>query len=396
MSRIIFAWEAGDGLGHIVPHIPLIRALQVSGHDIIFITKNFSKTVMILDTLGVKCFQAPLRSEPIHNAIKFPCTYAQILHNIGFDTPRMLLGMVTGWMDLLKELRPSLVILDHAPSALMACRILRCRALMIGSGFVIPPPVSPYPNLRAWNQIAPSVLEQDETQVLRVINRVLKHFNFRKLEALADLFDGIPVCLATYPELDPYKEWRKNAQYYGVGINGYGVMPQWPTHPGVKVFAYLKPSPFAMQILKFLSKIKCSAVVYVGEKYRYFAERFATSAMHFASQPVNLFNVASKSDVAILNGTHNSVAEMLICGIPILNHPLYLEQLITAKKVKSLCFGELIHNNHENFENFMNGLFFDNFRKFKKTVKQFSECHHYCADEYRIERIINLLHESVS
>lgn len=346
MSRIVFAWEAGSGLGHILPHLSLIRALQSSGHEVVFIARDLGRSIGFLSPLGVKCFQAPLRFEPIHGMVQVPCTYAHILHNMGFDCPHLLWGMTQGWRTLLKEIRPSLVILDHAPTALLACRTIGIKALLTGTGFVIPPIVSPFPNLRSRAHKDLAELENDESRILHVVNRVLKHFKYKALETLCELFAGIPTCLTSFPELDPYSAEREETRYYGVSTDGYGDAPQWPGHDGFKIFAYLKPSPLLPSLLGAISQQQFTSLVYIGQKNQHFAKMYTSPKLRFVPRPLNLANIGTQADAVVLNGTHNTTAQMLLAGKPIINHPLYLEQEITANSVKSLGAGEVYREKH--------------------------------------------------
>src|SRR5208337_1246155 len=97
-------------------------------------------------TCGAACFQAPLKTWRTVSLAKTPLTYAHVLHNIGFDDPRPLAGLMEGWRSLFMAIRPDFVVFEHSPTALLAARGLAVRKMLIGTGFTIPPPVYPFPN----------------------------------------------------------------------------------------------------------------------------------------------------------------------------------------------------------------------------------------------------------
>ena len=100
MARIVFAWELGEGMGHVVPYVPLLKALRSKGHELFFALRDLSLAPLIKGTCEAVCFQAPLKTWRTTNTIKTPLTYAHILHNIAFDDPRTLAGLIEGWRSL--------------------------------------------------------------------------------------------------------------------------------------------------------------------------------------------------------------------------------------------------------------------------------------------------------
>ena len=42
MARIVFAWELGEGMGHVVPYVPLLKALRSKGHRLLFALRDLS------------------------------------------------------------------------------------------------------------------------------------------------------------------------------------------------------------------------------------------------------------------------------------------------------------------------------------------------------------------
>ena len=39
--RVVFTWDLGEGMGHMVPYLPLVRCLRGMGGQLIFVKSNF-------------------------------------------------------------------------------------------------------------------------------------------------------------------------------------------------------------------------------------------------------------------------------------------------------------------------------------------------------------------
>jgi hypothetical protein len=83
-------------MGHVMPYLPIVKALHTKGHEVIFILRDLSQANLISEICQTTSFQAPIKISPVINPIKEPLTYAHILHNIGFNDLGVLNGMVEG------------------------------------------------------------------------------------------------------------------------------------------------------------------------------------------------------------------------------------------------------------------------------------------------------------
>jgi hypothetical protein len=338
MGKVVFAWEMGEGMGHIVPYLPLFESLQEQGHEVVLILKNLTHVESLIKKYQVTCLQAPLRANPIAKPIRVPCTYTHILHNNGFSDLESLAGMVKRWRALFDMLKPSLAIFDHSPSAVLASRGYDFKKIHMGTGFTIPPDVYPLPNLRTWLKLKPERLLREEDYVLGVMNRVLARFKAPPLARIGGLFSQGDRVLMTYEELDPYGP-RPNEDYWGTWTTSIGEEPMWPDVPGKRIFAYLKPFPALPSLLALLNESKMPTLAYIPGLSRRMREKYASPALCFVDRPLNMERVAAECDLGILNGTHTTTANLLMAGKPTLHFPLYLEQHLTAQKVEELGAG---------------------------------------------------------
>jgi hypothetical protein len=338
LARIVFTWELGEGMGHIVPYISLIRTLLARDHELFFILRDLRHAQSLMGMQKITCFQAPMKTWQSANQIKSPLTYAHILHNIGFDNPAFLSGLIGGWQTLFNTIKPDCVIFEHSPTALLAARAYTFKKILLGTGFVIPPAVYPLPNLRFWLRPDSEALRSSEDRTLQTANVALGRFGLAPLKHIADLFTGVENILTTFKELDPYID-RINGKYYGVWTNPIGEAPEWPQWKGLKVFAYLKPFPAMLALLVMLEKLKLPAIIYIENLGRKLKDKFHSPTMKFVDRPQNIKKIAEQCDFAILNATHNTTADFLLAGKPALHLPLYLEQTLTARKIEELGAG---------------------------------------------------------
>ena len=152
MSRILFAWELGGGYGHTSRFLPIGLKLRDRNHEVIFVLKDLSHAEMILGRHGFSFLQAPIWLPKMTGLSNPPLNYPEILLRFGFHNKETLASMVKAWRQLFALVRPDLLILDHAPTALLASYGGKIPRTIIGSGFSSPPRITPMPNMRAWQK----------------------------------------------------------------------------------------------------------------------------------------------------------------------------------------------------------------------------------------------------
>lgn len=335
MAKIVFTWELGGGIGHIVPYLALVDALYANGHDVIFIVRDLRQVQLVSRRYKATCFQAPIKTWTSIKPVKTICTYAHILHNIGFDNLESLMNLVQGWQALFNATNPDLVIFEHSPTALFAARGCTFKKMLIGTGFVIPPQIYPLPNIRFWLNADPEALRGDEDCTLEIMNNVLGEFGVEPLDRIADLFSTVPYALGTFKELDPYGE-RDNDRYYGTWMSAIGEEPLWPEGQGKKAFVYVKPFPTLPALLSILHRLKIPSIVYVERIGQKLKEQVYSSMLRFVDTPQDMRKIAVQCDIAILNANLNTSAQILLAGKPALHLPLYLEQSLTAHAIERI------------------------------------------------------------
>lgn len=336
--HLLYAWELGAGLGHFGAFLPLARALRGRGHRVHWAVASGTSAARLLDPEGFAWLQAPVCPE--RHRPGPPLSYADILLRFGYANPSDLLGLTVAWRELMKLTGARAVLADHAPTALLAARTLDLPGVLHSSGFCVPPPQAPAPNMRPWMTVPAEALLDIERTTLASINAVLAHFDQPPLAAVAQLFAVAEDTLLGFPELDHY-EHRGPARYWGnLPDAGVGDPPAWPDLPGKRIFAYLRSETrhheAALQVLHNLGQ---PTVVFFPGLGKALRSRFAAPHLVFAAAPVDLARAGQEADAAITYASLSTTTRFLLAGKPVLLLPSQLEQFLMARRVEQMGAG---------------------------------------------------------
>ncbi|NOT11222.1 MAG: hypothetical protein HOP23_05220 [Methylococcaceae bacterium] len=338
MSKFVFAWELGAGYGHIDGFLPIAKILQRRGHEVTWVLKDLLYAPLLFTTYSFSYFQAPICWPISHTAPAM--NYAGILQNIGFNDKFGLLARTQAWKTLFEYLNPDLILLDHAPTALLAARSLHYPRALFGGSFFSPPRTRPMPSIRPWLNIAEKTLLNTENEVVTIANSVLTQIGGPTLDTLADLFDIEENFLCTYSELDHYSN-RDNAIYWGSNFNDAdGVEPVWPPGDKKRIFVYLKNDYAGLEtLLNQLRSSSYSVLAHIPGINPAFIQKFSNVNLHISPYPVKLSGIGETCDAVICHAGAGTAAAMLLKGKPLMMLPMQVEQLLLAKKIALLGAG---------------------------------------------------------
>lgn len=331
MARILMAWELGAGYGHLAPLLSLARPLKAQGHTIMFAARDLNGAETVLGGSGIPYFQAPANFTPRRGNMH---SYAEILAGTAFNETDELTGRARAWRGLYALLKPDILVCDHSPTALLAARGLPIHCVATGNGFVLPPDVTPLPELRTWDPIKPAELQGHEAVALERANAVLERLAAPRLMRLSELVGTVHQALFTLKELDNYAELRRDPDYWGVPPGPGGTAPHWPEGEGKRVFFYGQPFDSIAEVLREIAKGGHRLLAYVP---RLPVETRATlqgERVHFADALMDMAALARECDCAVMTNGHGTTASTLLAGKPVLLLPQHLEMLLIAKAVE--------------------------------------------------------------
>lgn len=336
MALILFAWELGGDYGHLSRLLPVARELEARGHITVFAVRDLMGAEALLAPHGIRAFQAPLWLGQLTN-LPDPIAYPEMLMRFGFLNARALTGICRAWRNLVALLRPDLLVLDHAPTALLATRGLGLARLNFGDGFCIPPHQRPMPHFRWWQRENMLRLNDSEQHVMATANEVLRTLDAPPLVGLADLMDCEDCLFCTFAELDHYPE-RGARDYIGPIFSlGQGAEVAWPQAAGPKVFAYLKAGYAGLEnILAGLHASQASVLAHISGAARKTLLTYSSARMLLSPVPLDMEQVRTSCDLALCHGGGGTTAAMLLAGKPLMLFPMHMEQTMTARRLATI------------------------------------------------------------
>lgn len=344
MARVLCVWELGANLGHLSRLLALAERLRSRRHEVVFAVRDVNAAAPMLREHRFPFVASPNLSRRTQASSRVPRNHSMILEAAGFCDPKELLAAVGAWRSLFALLKPSAILLDHAPIALFAARGTEIPRLLVGSGFSVPPRQHPFPDLRPWAPTPFAELKAADQRVLEVVNAVCGELGLSPLDQLHELFDTEENFLCTFPELDHYRERESGGRYFGpISLSDGLGAPAWPSARGPRVIAYLRPSLRNFDtVLSQLASSGASVVAYVPGLSHETIRRIGSSTMHFARSPLDLAAASNAANLGVTYAGPGATTHLLLGGVPVLMFPQHLEQYLLARRVAELGAGVIV------------------------------------------------------
>lgn len=334
MKKVLFAWELGAGLGHIIHIRSLARHFLAMECEVFVALRDLTHAGNVFSGMKIKFLQAPFKSGHRAHPIMTPLSFSQLLNNNGFSSATELEELVRPWQTLYELVRPDILLLDNCPIALVAARGLDCLKVTIGVGFSSPPPGEPFGVFTESTPVQQQQMLEDDKHILDNTNRVLETINSDTLVSLDQLFyQNIETCFLSLPEFDHFCA-REKSLYYGPVLSKSGAKPKWPRKSGKKVYVYMKPFANIVQLFKLFSKFHFSFIVYTNDVPTDVLNLCVAPNITFLTEPLDLSLVCKQADLAIVNAGHTTLCQFVLAGVPVLMVPLQMEQQMLAVRMR--------------------------------------------------------------
>ncbi len=337
MKTVLFAWELGRGLGHLMNMRRIAQRLAPHGVRTIAAVEDPSSADPLRNGIDeiVGAPRWPLHSRPAaQRPALSSATLNDILSGAGLADGAAVERLLDAWDELFQSARPDLVIADFAPLAAMAARG-RIPLVLIGNGYTLPPEEMPrFPLLH--RQARP---EWDEERTLTVINSAARRRGRATLERLPQLFSGDACHVQSFPLLDPYDTQRTGA------LDGpiFERMPASRAAEASSIFVYLSsgyaPHPSIFGALEpFVGRLRMHAPKAPVEKL----DDLRRAGAQIDPEALPLAELLPATRLLVHNGGSGVAAEALVAGVPQLVLTAQIEQDLNGEALRSAGVGNLV------------------------------------------------------
>jgi hypothetical protein len=333
--KILYAWEWGTASGHLRRFVPLASRLKDAGHEVTIVAKELHKLPSLFLFGSYPWVQSP-DSGRARDPITSPRTFAEVAHNLGLDAKDRIAAVFGAWHEILRQHRPDLVICDFGVAASWVAAAMGIQTVRIGTGYSCPPTnaesIEFLPGPTSTSSMAEMVLAQVA---------IAMQFLGLKHQPLWNevLLPPERTLLASVPMLDPYHQNRLSDEYSGTWDHDGQLAPPWRGQGKYRALAYLKPFSSLPQLLAALHTLGVETVLYGDGIPDDLIRPVRNPQLIISEVPLSLSHLSQACDFVLCNGNHGTTAKSLAQGIPVYAIPLFLEQRVTAERVKSEGWG---------------------------------------------------------
>lgn len=333
-KTILFAWELGEGLGHLPPLKAIAAAAKAEGARPVFALRDAVLTRAALAELDAQILPAPFWPTP-QPPPTASGTYADILVANGFTAASNVKALVGAWNEIIDAAKPDLVVCEHAPDAALAA-FGRIPVAMVGNGFVVPPADG-----AEFPAYEPGRGEpQRQRPVLTLIQEAMRELGRAVPATITEPFRGAFRGVYTLPPLDTYRRVRREAVLGPIEP----VPPLSPLPPGRKLFAYSA----ADYVL--INEVTQALMDLGPQASAYFRGSLGARAAVIRSRGVQVFDTAPaladvlpEASVVFSHGGTGFTYAALAAGRPHILNPRHFEAHSTAKALEELGAGIALH-----------------------------------------------------
>lgn len=323
MARILLGWELGAGNGHISRLLELAAILAARGHEPLFAPQQIGPFSALWPT-----WQAPVWPrllEPLFRRYpRRPATMGDNLAYLGLDDSEAMAGMIMAWDRVILDTRPDAVIAEYAPMLQVAAKG-RVPTLAFGTGFTLPPSQMPhFPSLFGKSAVV------SEHSLLSALNTSLRRTNRKTLMALPEIFAADHSLVATFEELDPYRQWRCEP------VAAPAICGPVPlaAGKGEELFVYFngksdRPNAFWQALVDSRLSVRVYDTILNDDD----VTMLEGVGICVVRTPVRFEEIVARSRLLLSHGGLGFVSSGLLAGLPQIIIPFDGEKLLTANAV---------------------------------------------------------------
>lgn len=324
MSRILLAWEYGQGFGHVQRLLPIAEAMRSRGHDCVFAVPDVVAAYAVLTPRGFPFVPAARKFKP-NKTSSSQTTPAEIIGDAGFDNIPYLRPNLAAWDGILALARPELIVADLAPTICLASRGMAIPVAVVGNHTSVPTPEEGATEL-------PSAIRE-------AVDAVQKERGRPGVSTYADIFNASAAFVTTLPELD--KRSGSRPAQDRCGPLGRLPPPARQT-PSVHYFAYLSYSDSTDAILKGLVLSKLRGSVMLRDARPDTVDGLRAEGLTIYTSLQELSAELPEAAMLLHHGGPGTMAVGMAVGRPQLLFPNYREQVDYAIAARDLAAARIM------------------------------------------------------
>lgn len=332
-KQIILAWELGAGMGHTSRLRPLAERFAASGAGVecLAIREQDAAKHLPCPVEQAPWLKSPKREGPIWGG-----HLADTLAMLGWAQTEHLLESVRRWREVLQAKQPDMLVMDSAPTAMLASLGLPMKRVWLANHWSTPPRISPIPDLQAQLTGNARPIPDTEPAVVDAINRCMTDHGQPPIAHLCGLFDRAEASpMLSIPEIDPHGP-RPETEYLGVWGSQPGPSLPWPPcehgpdTPGI--FAYLKPFTHRAATLKLLAQTGLPVQAFTPQINDQESEAARGGAVHLFTTSIDWLAKQQTTAFIVCHGGAGMTGRALQLGLPVLALPTSLEQTAVSMR----------------------------------------------------------------
>jgi hypothetical protein len=332
-KTLLFAWELGEGLGHLPALKAMALAAKAEGARVVFALRDPVLSRSSLAEVGAQVLPAPFWPTPSMPTL-LSGTYADLIAANGFASFENARALIGAWDQLFDLVKPDLIVCEHAPGAAIAA-FGRIPVAIVGNGFVVPPADgSEFPPFEAGRGDV-----QRQAPVLAVIREALAALGRAAPTTICEPFRGVFRGVFTFPVLDTYRRVRRDKV-----LGPVEALPALTPMPAKhKLFAYSASDAAMIEpMTQALMALGPQACAYfrgsLGARAAVLRSRGVT--LHDDAPP--LADVLPEASVVFSHGGSGFTHAALAAGRPHVVYPRHFEAHATARALEELGAGILL------------------------------------------------------
>ncbi len=348
--RILFAWEHGRNLGHLVRLAEIANSVKTRAGTVIWaIPPQYAKHP-ILSQRNERIYVAPTFVKPVAHrtdSIKLGQhtrlhSFADILLTLGFGDTQTMGVTIAKWLRFLEAVQPSCLLCDYAPFAMLAAYALGIPVTQITNGFDAPPLDFPFFESDVYGPYLEQANARKVAQLNQSIISIGHALGAPKLD-LAGLMTWPNIVIDGISETDPYNAIRKNTTYIGPFVqSNITCTPNWSERDESKnekrIFVYLRGEK-TIDALEALKSSNLTTLCLWPDAPASALKYFNNTAVQITQNSQNLPLLLSQVDAVINYGSSGFLNVTLLSGKPQLMLPTDREKLVFSRQIERLNAG---------------------------------------------------------